>query len=135
MKHVWNTTGLILTAIVVLVAGSAQTRTRADFKDFYKAAGGEGVFSITAEYTGSLQGRIWIDKKQVQVPRATPVYVVGQGSRETGYFTSDETVYVSGTRKGGKLVATMIVVRPSTASRSSRSSRFGVGVSSEGNPQ
>jgi hypothetical protein len=135
MKHVWNTTGLILIAVITLVSGSADARTRADFKDFNKAAGGEGVFSITAEYTGSLQGRIWIDNKQVQVPRTTPVYVVGRGVQEPGYFTSDETVYVSGARKGGKLVATMIVVRPSTASRSSRSSSFGVGVYSEGNPQ
>jgi len=85
------------------------------------------TFSITAQYLGSLDGRIRVGGREVYVPRTTTIYVVGQGMQEDGYFVNDAMVYVSGINKRGKSVATMIVVRPSDGSSTSRSTKAGRG--------
>jgi hypothetical protein len=76
----------------------------------------QSTFSVTAQYLGSLDGRIRVGGREVYVPRTTTIYVVGQGIKDDGYFVNDEVVYVSGIQKQGKSVATMIVVRPSDGS-------------------
>lgn len=116
MKQVWNTTGLILVA--VLIAGFA-TQADAGTQDKSKAlmmsgsgAMGAGSFSVTAQYLGALEGKIRVGGRKIEVPSNTPVYVVGKGLQENGYFANDAVVYVTGVRRGDRSVATMIVVRP-----------------------
>lgn len=115
MKQIWNTTGIILTAALILVLVSD---TNAGENRNRKAVGmsyyNNSTFSVTGHYVGSLDGRIRVGGREVYVPRATTVYVVGHGIQEDGYFVNNELVFVSGVKKQGKWVATMVVVRPSS---------------------
>ena len=111
-----KTTALILVA--VLVAGFA-TQADAGTQDKNKAlmmsgsgSRGTGSFTVTAQYLGSFEGRIRVGGKQIYVPSSTPVYVVGEGLQENGYFSNDAVVYVTGVRRGDRAIAKMIVVRP-----------------------
>ena len=118
MKHVWNTLAALL--IVALVAGLA-TDGNAGTQDYRRALvksdTGKGAFTVTAQYMGSLEGRIQVGGRQVYVPRNTPVFVVGKGIQEDGYFANNQFVYVSGVKKRGQSVATLIVVRPADDNR------------------
>lgn len=116
MKQVMKTTALILVA--VLIAGFA-TQADAGTQDKSKAlmmsgsgSKGAGSFSVTAQYLGSFEGRIRVGGKQIHVPSSTPIYVVGKGLQESGYFSNDDVVYVTGVRHGDRAIAKMIVVRP-----------------------
>jgi len=117
MKHTWNTIAtLLIVALVIGLAadGSATTATTMSKNNklvINKA--NSGTFSVTGRYLGSLEGRIFVGTRPVQVPKSTPVYVVGQGLQKDRYFVNNGVVYISGVRKNGKEVATMIIVRPS----------------------
>ena len=113
MKHVWNTIGIVLAiALVVGLAADGYADARSKSKALMMAQSSKGKFSVTAEYLGSLEGDIYVGGKRVYVPSKTPVYVVGKGIQDDGYFANDQVVYVTGVRKHGMLVAKMIVVRP-----------------------
>lgn len=119
MKHIWNTIGIML--IVALVTGMA-TDTSAGTKNKSKAlmmaGSGKGAFSVTTHYLGTLEGDVLIGGERVYISSTTPVYVVGNGIQEDGYFSNGEAVYVTGVRRGGKAVAKMIVVRPDRSHQS-----------------
>ncbi len=138
MKHVWNTIAALL--IIALVAGSA-TDTNAGTQDYRKALAkgstGKGAFTVTAQYMGSLEGRIHVGGRQVYVPRNTPIFVVGKGTQDAGYFVNEQFVYVSGVKKRGQEVATMIVVRPAdnNSGRRTRSSNPLVGETADDVPE
>jgi len=121
MKHVWNTIGIIL--VVALVAGLAAdgyAKAKNKSKALVMAGMNKRTFSVTSQYLGTLEGDIYVGGKRVYVPSTTPVYVVGKGIQDDGYFANDQIVYVTGVRKHGVAVAKMIVVRPGD-SRSRRS--------------
>jgi hypothetical protein len=138
MKHVWNTFAALL--IIALVAGSA-TDTNAGTQDYRKVLAkgnaGKSTFTVTAQYMGSLEGRIHVGGRQVYVPRNTPIFVVGKGVQEDGYFVNEQFVYVSGVKKRGQSVATMIVVRPveSDNGRRTRNANPLVGESADDVPE
>lgn len=128
MKNVWNTITIVLTTAVILVfAVDVDSRASRSRKAVRMDYNNTNTFSITAQYLGSLDGRIRVGGREVYVPRTTTIYVVGQGMQEDGYFVNDAMVYVSGINKRGKSVATMIVVRPSDGSSTSRSTKAGRG--------
>ena len=116
MKHTWNTIAtLLIVALVIGLAadGSATTATTMSKNNkLVIKKTNNSTFSVTGRYLGSLEGRIFIGTRPVQVSKSTPVYVVGQGLQKDGYFVNEGIVYISGVRKNGKEVATMIVVRP-----------------------
>jgi hypothetical protein len=126
MKHIWNTTSLILLATMVIAIGAANASTQFKAKFIERKVLSRGEFNITARYTGSFERRTFIGNQQVEVPADTPIYVVGEGIQETGYFASDQVVYVSGTHKKGKSVVSMVVVRPSESFEEPTSSRVGI---------
>lgn len=126
MKHIWNTTSLLLLVTMVFAIGAANARTGFKAKSIERKVLSRGEFNITARYTGSFEGRTIIGNRQVEVPADTPVYVVEQGIQDTGYFSSDQVVYVSGMRKKGKSVVTMVIVRPSESYLESTDSRVGI---------
>lgn len=138
MKHVWNT--IITTVIATLIVGSAadsNARPRDFNKAFTNDSAGKGAFTVTARYMGSLEGQIYVAGRQVYVPRNTPIFVVGKGIQDKGYFVNDQFVYVSGTKKRGAVVATMIVVRPDgdDARRGPHDQRSAVGESADNVPE
>ena len=114
MKNVWNTILVVLmTAVILALAVEADARASNSRKAVRMDYKNTNTFSVTAQYLGSLDGRIRVGGREVYVPRTTTIYVVGQGMQQDGYFVNDAVVYVSGVNKKGKSVATMIVVRPS----------------------
>jgi hypothetical protein len=128
MKHVWNTIGIIL--VVALVGGlavdgyaDARDKSRALMMTEYN----KRTFSVTSQYLGSLEGDIFIGGKRVYVPSDTPVYVVGEGIQEYGFFANDQVVYVTGVYKHGMAVAKMVVVRPGETHHNSRGRSSQVG--------
>ncbi len=110
--------------MVFAIGADARTQFKAKF--FERKVTPRGEFNVTARYTGSFSGRTYIGDRQVLVPAETPVYLVGEGIQDTGYFASDQVVYVSGTRKKGKSVVSMVVVRPSESDHESSSPRVGI---------
>ena len=113
MKHVWNTIGIILVvALVVGFAADGYANAKNKSKALMMAQSGKGKFSVTSQYLGTLEGEIYVGGKRVYVPSTTPVYVIGKGIQDDGYFANDQVVYVTGVRKHGVAVAKMIVVRP-----------------------
>jgi hypothetical protein len=126
MKHVWNTISLLLLVTMVFAIGAADARTQFKAKFIERKVVPNGEFNITARYTGSFEGRTIIGNQQVEIPEETPVYVVGEGIQDTGYFSSDQVVYVSGMHKRGKSVVSMVVVRPSESDSESTGSRVGI---------
>jgi hypothetical protein len=130
MKHVWNTIGIILAAsLIVGLAADGNARSDARSKDksiaLMMADSGRGVFSVTAQYLGTLEDEIYIGGKRVNIPASTPVYVVGRGIQDGGYFANNQTVYISGVHRSGMAIAKMIVVRPDEAHTSGASSQVG----------
>jgi hypothetical protein len=117
MKHAWKSISIVLTTALILVAAAdTDARTSRSRKGVRMEYNNSNTFSITAQFLGSLEGRIRVGGREVYVPRTTTIYVVGQGMQEDGYFVNDDVVYVSGVNKRGQWVATMIVVRPSIRS-------------------
>jgi hypothetical protein len=113
MKHVWNTIGIVLAiALVVGLAADGYADAKNKSRALMKAGMNKRTFSVTSQYLGSLEGDIYVGGKRVYVPSKTPVYVVGKGIQEDGYFANDQVVYVTGVHKHGMAVAKMIVVRP-----------------------
>ena len=113
MKHVWNTIGIILVVALVgglAVDGYAKAKKKSEL--LMMAGMNRRVFSISSQYLGSLEDDIFVAGKRVYVPPKTPVYVVGKGIQEDGYFANDQRVYVTGAYQHGMAVAKMIVVQP-----------------------
>lgn len=77
------------------------------------------TFSITGHYLGALKGKILVAGQEVDIPQSATIYVVGQGIQENGYYVSNELMFVSGVRKQGYSVATLIVVRPASSAKTS----------------
>jgi hypothetical protein len=129
MKQVWNTTALILVAVLMIgFATQADAKTQDKSKALMMSGSGgrsAGSFSVTAQYLGSFEGQIRVGGKKIHVPADTPIYVVGQGLQENGYFSDDGIVYVTGVRRGDRSIAKMIVVRPGESHSSGKSKSVG----------
>jgi hypothetical protein len=101
-----------MATLVLGIAVDANAVGKDKSKALMIASANTGKFSVTAQYLGSLEGEIFVGGKRVYVPASTPVYVIGKGIQDGGYFANDQVVYVSGVREMGTAVAKMIVVRP-----------------------
>jgi hypothetical protein len=68
---------------------------------------------VNGTISGSLQGRIKIGGRDVEITDQTRIYKNGKGSIDRGTYVVKAPVYVVGTMRDGKIYAVMVVVSDS----------------------
>ena len=107
--------GIIAAATVAAFALSTDSqafklRGRPDSKDLPKKT--SASFAVSGTFSGTLAGEMKLKDTSFRIAPNTVIYVVGKGPSDSGTYVSNRSVYVSGVKENGILVARMIIIRP-----------------------
>lgn len=103
-------TTLLCTLIVAAVAIATGGIARAD--RLQREAERKSTVTVNGQYSGSLEGTIWLDGKRVVITRQTALHSVEDGRIRSGYHVVRRPLYVSGVmERDGVIRANLIVVR------------------------
>jgi hypothetical protein len=110
--------GICVLALVVLLAGvvyddgSANTNDRAVRKGG-KALENKDVVTIAGTVSGSLQGRIRVGARDVEITKQTRIYKTGKGSIDYGSIVRNAPVYIYGVKGEKGTYARLVIVSDS----------------------
>jgi len=103
-------TTLLCTLIVAAVAVATSGTSRAD--RLQREAERKSTVTVSGQYSGSLEGTIWLEGKRVVITRKTALHSVEDGRIRAGYHVVRRPLYVSGVmERDGVIRANLIVVR------------------------
>jgi hypothetical protein len=105
---------LIATALALPLVTGAYTLddNPMSWKERLFAKSAERSFSTSGEYTGMIDGEIWLGGKTFSITNGTAIYVVGEGLLGQRISVTNSSVLLYGLEKNGVSKVKMVIVRP-----------------------